>query len=459
MSTTKIGKYELQREIDRGGMAVVYLGRDPEHGRAVAIKILPREYMFSPKFRARFEREAKVLVSLQIDGIVPVYAYGEQKGRPYLVMRYMSGGSLSHRIQSGPMTLGESASILNRIAPALDEAHHRGIIHRDLKPANVLFDESNKAYLADFGVVKMTEGHSMTLTTQGGIVGTPAYMSPEQVMGKETLDGRSDIYALGAILYQMLSGRAPYHSDTPMGQAMMHVVEPLPNILEVRPKLPKETQAIIEKAMAKDRKDRYPSAMALATDVDALAKKSGQKVAASVPIKKRRSKLPLTVLLGGALLLLCLVVVSAGAVYMFTSGEDEEPTSTRARVILTDTPEPEFEPSETVKPPSTAAIILPGMATATELGLVQTESAPGLLPTLRATPTDVTPSPTVTRRFIPTAIPTDTPPPAPPPPQPTSQPPPPPPPSPTNPPPPTNTPEPAPPTNTPPPIHTQAAQS
>lgn len=212
--------------------------------------------------------------------------------------------------------------------------------------------------------------------------------------------------------------------------------------------------------MAKDRESRYSTAMALATAVDELAKKSGEKVAAAVPIRKRRSKLPLTILLGGVLLFLCLAVVGAGAFYLFTSGDDEQATSTPTEVIVTDTPEPEIEPSVTIRAPSTAAIILPGMATSTIPVDAQTESAPGLLPTLRATATEITPSPTVTRIFLPTAIPSNTPPPAPPPPQPTNPPPPPPPPPPpTSPPPPTNTPIPQPPTNTPPPIHTQAAQS
>jgi serine/threonine-protein kinase len=131
-------------------MAIVYLARDPDRSRAVAIKVLPREFMFSPKFRARFEREAKVMISLQIPGIVPVYDFGEYEGQSYLVMHYMVGGGLDEKLLGGPISLAESSEILSYISPALDEAHRRKMIHRDLKPGNVLFDESNRAYLADF---------------------------------------------------------------------------------------------------------------------------------------------------------------------------------------------------------------------------------------------------------------------------------------------------------------------
>jgi serine/threonine protein kinase len=451
MTTPKIGRFELQREIDRGGMAVVYLARDPRLNRAVALKILPREFMFDPKFRARFQREAKVLVSLQIPGIVPVYDFGEHEGQPYLVMRYMAGGDLTQRIRSGPLSLSGSAEILTRIAPALDEAHRRGLIHRDLKPGNILFDEENQSYLADFGVVKLTADNSVTLTTQGGVIGTPAYMSPVQVMGKDELDGRSDVYALGAILYQMLTSHVPYKSDTPMGQAMMHVIEPLPDVREVRPELPPEAQKIIEKAMAKDRTDRYPTAKALATAVSDLAIKIGEIPAAAIPVQKRKRKLPLAVLLGGLFAVLCLIVVGAGAAYFVTSDQEEEATNTPTRVRVTDTPEITIKPTMTLRPPATAAIILPGVASATEPVDVVTVNSPGLLPTLRPTLTEVTLTATNTRVFIPTAVPTNTPQPPPPtnpPPQNTPEPPPP----------PTNTPAPpAPPTNTPPPINTQAA--
>jgi serine/threonine protein kinase len=444
MSTPKIGRYELQREIGRGGMAVVYLGRDPGNSRAVAIKLLPREFVFDPKFRARFQREAKVITSLQSPGIVPVYDFGEHEGQPYMVMRYMAGGSLRQRISDNRSSLAETASIFGQIAPALDMAHRLGLVHRDIKPDNVLFDEDNLAYLSDFGIVKMTEGQSMTLTTHGGVLGTPAFMSPEQVIGKEKLDGRSDVYALGVILYQMLTGRLPYQSDTPMSQAMMHVLEPLPNILELRPDLPEKIQSIIEKAMAKDREDRYPTAMALATAVRELAELVGEMPATLVPVKEGGKRSPMTILLGGLFALLCLVI-GAGAVYLVASGQDDAATSTPSPEQATNTREAVFEPLETTGPPSTAAFILPDGTTPTGSNEIDSDGAEGLIPTLKATRSEIEPTATVTKRIPPTARPSDTPEP---PPQPTSAPPPPP---------PTNTPQP-PPTNTPQPLPTDTSQ-
>ncbi|MFN2188469.1 MAG: serine/threonine protein kinase [Candidatus Promineifilaceae bacterium] len=385
MSTAKIERYEIQREIGRGGMAIVYLARDPQHARAVAIKVLPKEFMFSPKFRARFEREAKVMISLQIPGIVPVYDYGDYEGQSYLVMHYMAGGSLTDRLLRGPLSLAESAAILDGIAPALDEAHRRKMIHRDLKPGNVLFDESNRPYLADFGVVKLSEGYSMTITTQGGIVGTPAYMSPEQVMGKDELDGRSDVYALGVILYQMLSGQVPYHSETPMGQAMMHVVEPLPDIRTVRSDLPAEAQAIIAKALAKNREDRYPTAGALAAAVRNLAGKMG--AAAPPPKPKRDRKLPIAAVLLAALALFCFLSVGAGAAFMLLTGSDDA-TATATLIAPTVMQENTAARAVTVGAPETAAILMPGGSN--DSGSVDSELQGALesAPTLRATGTD-----------------------------------------------------------------------
>jgi len=473
MSTPKIGSYELQREIGRGGMAVVYLARDPAHNRAVAIKILPREFMFDPKFRARFQRETKVIRSLKSPGIVPIYDFGEHEGQPYMVMRYMSGGSLKQRIGGKPPSMAEIALIFSQVAPVLDEAHRRGLIHRDIKPDNILFDEDNLAYLADFGIVKMTEGQSVALTTQGGVLGTPAFMSPEQVVGKVKLDGRSDVYALGVILYHMLTGHVPYQADTPMSQAMMHVLEPLPNILEVRPNLPDETQLVIEKAMAKDRNDRYPTATALAKSVGDLAELAGDKPAIIAPVKAQRRRMPVSVVLGGLFALFCLVI-SAGAVYLFTSGQDDEPASRPSIFSATNTPATAHEPAETVGPPATAALLLPGGSSSTGSTEIDSAGVEGLLPTLRATRAESGLTPTDARSLLSTVRPSDTPRPpsqstnGPPPPPPTSPPPQPPtntsvpqatpvpPPTNTQPPPPTNT-QPPPPTNTqpPPPTNTQ----
>ena len=192
---------------------------------------------------------------------MPVYDYGEEDGQPYLVMRLMSGGSLADRIDRGPLRWQRPSTILSRLAPALDRAHALGIVHRDLKPANILFDADGDPYISDFGIAKLTQAN--TQLSQTGMMGTPAYMSPEQARGDKQIDGRADLYALGAMLYHMLSGQRPYESDTPMGMVLKHVTEPPPHVREVRPELPPACDAVIAKAMAKDRSQRFGTAAEL----------------------------------------------------------------------------------------------------------------------------------------------------------------------------------------------------
>jgi hypothetical protein len=270
MSTFKlIGRYEVKSEIARGGMATVFHAYDPRFERDVAIKVLPMAFLHDPQFRVRFEREAKMIALLEHPAIVPVYDFGEESGQPYIVMRYMSGGSLTDRLKDGALSLAETAQLISRMAPAMDAAHARNIIHRDLKPGNILFDQYGNAYLSDFGIARIIIEGSATLTGEA-IMGTPAYMSPEQIQGEKDIDGRSDIYAMGVLIYQMLSGQAPYQSDTPARVMMMHVLEPVPNIQKVRPDLPAGVEAVVSKAMAKDPKDRYSTAGELAADLEAI---------------------------------------------------------------------------------------------------------------------------------------------------------------------------------------------
>ena len=266
-----IGRYEIKSEIARGGMATVYHAYDPRFERDVAIKLLPQAFLHDPQFRVRFEREAKMIALLEHPAIVPVYDFGEEAGQPYIVMRYMSGGALTDRLRQGATNVAETAQIITRLAPALDAAHARNIIHRDLKPGNVLFDHYGNAYLSDFGIARLTAEGSATLTGEA-ILGTPAYMSPEQIQGEKNIDGRSDIYALGVMVFQMLTGSAPYQSDTPAKVMMMHVLQPVPDILTAKPDLPPECRALIEKAMAKKPEDRYASAGEMAFALENIAR-------------------------------------------------------------------------------------------------------------------------------------------------------------------------------------------
>ena len=273
----QIGRYEIRRELGRGGMATVYLALDPNIRRQVAIKVLPRQFTHDPKYLARFRQEAETIAALEHPAIVPVYDFGEHNDAPFLVMRYMSGGTLGDRLQGDPLPLEMIAAMLERLAPALDYAHEGGVIHRDLKPANILFDHQGNTYLADFGIARLAEA-SQTMT----MIGTPAYMSPEQVEGTLKLDSRSDIYALGVLLYEMLAGKPPYTAETPTGQMLMHITKPVPDVLISGRDLPPGTQEVINKAMAKDREERYQTAAELAAAVNTLL--ALERTAESAPV-------------------------------------------------------------------------------------------------------------------------------------------------------------------------------
>jgi serine/threonine protein kinase len=269
MEPFKIGRYQVTAEIGRGGMGTVYRAHDFRFDRDVAIKVLPREFLHDPDLTTRFYREAKIIGALEHIAIVPVHDFGEDDGQPYLVMRLMTGGSLEDKIHAGRIPLPEAARIFMRIAPALDRAHAQGVVHRDLKPSNILFDQQDEPYLNDFGIARLV--HGATLTSQYATMGTPAYMSPEQGRGDPGVDGRSDIYALGSILFEMLSGRVPYESETPTGQIIKHINDPIPNILEVYPDLPADCQGLINRAMAKKKEDRYATVVELAQALSTIS--------------------------------------------------------------------------------------------------------------------------------------------------------------------------------------------
>jgi len=255
------GQYEIGQRLGQGGMATVYLGRQTSIGRTVAIKVMPAHFMGEPNFLQRFEREVKVIADLQHPRVLPVYDYGQLEGRPYIVMAYMPGGTVADRIRKGQMQMGEVTRIVSQIAEALDHAHNKGIIHRDFKPSNVLLDDQGNAYLADFGIAKISE--SNVQLTGSGIVGTPAYMAPEMAeTGKVTPS--VDIYALGITLFQMLTGQNPYQGDTPIRIMMAHAQAPVPDVREIRRTLPEAVANVVKTAMAKDPAARYATAGSLA---------------------------------------------------------------------------------------------------------------------------------------------------------------------------------------------------
>jgi predicted Ser/Thr protein kinase len=272
-SGSTFGSYQILEPLGRGGMASVYRAYEPGLDRYVALKILPGEFLHDEGFAERFRREAKVIARLEHPNIIPIYNFGiEEKSRtPWMAMRVISGGALSSVMKKSRLSPDRVVTILGGAAQALDYAHGKGVIHRDVKPQNILLDEAERVYLADFGIAKMVEG-SPGLTQTGMISGTPQYMAPEQAMAAQ-VDHRADIYALGIVAYEMLTGRVPFAADTPVGVLMKHVQEPIP-IPSAR-EVPEPLVRALLKALAKKPDDRWPTAGAFIKALgEALAKVS-----------------------------------------------------------------------------------------------------------------------------------------------------------------------------------------
>ncbi|MBC7876342.1 MAG: serine/threonine protein kinase [Anaerolineales bacterium] len=264
MTISTIGRYEIEKELTQGGMGVIFLARDPYIQRQVVVKVLMFSRTIEDKvYRDFFLQEAELIAALEHPCIVPIYDFGSQGEQPYIVMRYMAGGSLDDRLKKEEVKLTEIAHIFKRIAEALDAAHARKIIHRDVKPSNFLYDSTGEIFLSDFGIAK-----SKTFTDDDGtwLVGTPAFMSPEQIKGDE-VDGRSDVYSLGIVLYRLLTGQLPFSGNSATGIINAHVQMPIPDIRKVKNNIPAVWQEVISKAMAKDPDDRYATAGDFARDV------------------------------------------------------------------------------------------------------------------------------------------------------------------------------------------------
>lgn len=266
----RMGNYDIVELIGKGGMAAVYRGHQPSMNRSVAIKIMASQFSSDPSFVARFKNEANLIAQLEHAHILPVYDFGEQDGVLYIVMRYLSAGTLDDRIPEGGMKIKEAVGLFRQLAAALDYAHQRGVIHRDLKPSNVMVDAQGNAFLTDFGIAKSLDSDSK-LTGTGGVVGTPTYMSPEQGLG-EPLDKRSDIYALGVILFEMLTGRPPFTAENPMAVMLKHINEPPPAPSSFNPAITPAVEAVIIRALAKEPSVRFETAMQMAEAFDEAVK-------------------------------------------------------------------------------------------------------------------------------------------------------------------------------------------
>lgn len=295
----QLGQYAVTAQIGKGGMATVYLATQASMKRDVAIKVLPRTLTHEERFLDRFYREVEIVASLQHPHILPVYDFGEYDGTPYIVMAYMSGGTLADLISQGPMDPDETIRIVQEMADALDYAHGKGVIHRDFKPNNVLLDEKHNTYLTDFGLAKVSESSSHLTGT--GILGTPSYMAPEQAE-PGALSPSADVYALGVTIFQMLTGHVPYDAPTPLGVIMAHVTKPIPDIHRMRPGLPEETQDVIDRSMAKMAESRFPTPGALSNAL-AYALKAAAKELSDIVAEPHNTALLMTNMIGQVIFL------------------------------------------------------------------------------------------------------------------------------------------------------------
>lgn len=268
---TTLGTCTLEKLIGKGGMGSVYQARQQRPARQVAVKVL-HSYLggndgeLSQEFLARFRREADVVARLEHMNIMPLYEYGEQGGLAYLVMPYLTGGSLGERLkQQGALPLSDVVLYMDQAASALDYAHAQGVIHRDLKPANFLLHADGRLVLTDFGIARLINDAApgTTLTRTGMTLGTPDYMAPEMALG-EAIDYRADIYELGVVLYTLLSGHVPFTGSSSLAVITRHLRETLPLLHQTRPEIPPGVDAVIQKATAKDRTQRYSSARDMA---------------------------------------------------------------------------------------------------------------------------------------------------------------------------------------------------
>jgi serine/threonine protein kinase len=281
-----LGRYHILEQLGEGGMATVYKAYDTRLERDVAVKVI-RVDQFTPaslqRVLARFEREAKALGRLNHPNIVSVIDYGEFEDVPYLVMVYVPGGTLKQKLGK-PMPWQEAVKLLLPVARALEYAHSEGLIHRDVKPSNILITRSGEPMLTDFGIAKLLDaGEAQTLTGTGMGIGTPEYMAPEQGMGRE-VDGRADIYSLGIVFYELVTGRKPYTADTPMAVVFKHMTDPLPRPRQYAPDLPDRTEKALLKALAKNPEDRYSDMAAFADALEGLL--AGTSPPAPPPVRR-----------------------------------------------------------------------------------------------------------------------------------------------------------------------------
>ena len=280
-----LGRYQIVSPLGQGGMASVYKAFQPALDRYVALKVLRAGIVDDPEQRERFEREAKAIARLRHPSIVQVFDFDNVDGTAFLVMEFIDGGTLKTKLTELAGTgqrlpRGEAGRIISEIADGLDMAHHQGIVHRDVKPSNVLLNRAGRAIIADFGIARILAAAQQTQTGVG--VGTPEYMSPEQGEGI-AVDKQSDIYSLGVMAYELVTGRVPFRADTPLAVVLAHVRDPLPLPSSIDPSVGPDVERVLLKAMAKSPSERYQSAGEFAHALAAALEAPASRTATGVP--------------------------------------------------------------------------------------------------------------------------------------------------------------------------------
>jgi predicted Ser/Thr protein kinase len=418
-----LGNYQIVEELGRGGMAVVYRAYQPSLNRYVALKVLPPQLAFDPQFVERFVREARAAAGLRHPNIVVVHDVGEQEGLYYIVMEYLEGRTLKEVIeQEGRLPPARVAHILEQVANALDYAHERGFIHRDVKPANIFVGEHDQVTLTDFGIAKAAS-EAEQLTRTGMLVGTPEYMSPEQAEGG-VVDYRTDLYALGIVLYQMLTGRVPFKGKTPHSTLYAVVNQPPPPPRQINPALPPAVEAVVLRALAKQPDQRFQRGAEMAGALQAALASRSPLVAAAPPPPRtppprpaRRGaparRGPPVMWIVAALAAVLVLVVGAVALLLAGGGGKGTPVPTLTQVSLWQTPTTgvvEILPTST---PAVVATTAPGDTPSPEPtdtpAPMDTSQPPTDTPTATETSSPPTDTPTPAPSFTPTATRTPTP--------------------------------------------------
>ncbi len=329
IGTVLSDRYRLEAKLGSGGMSTVYLARDEVLDRPVAVKLMHQEMTRHEDQLERFNQEARAVAKLSNPNVVAVIDAGEDGGRPYIVLEYVQGETLKQRISRvGALEVTEALAYGVEVAQGLSVAHERQMVHRDVKPQNVLIDATGRAKLTDFGISRQLNDEGVTAT--GKVIGTTDYVAPEQAMGKE-VDPRSDIYSLGIVLYEMLTGDVPFHAENQIGVAMKHVNEELPDVQEMRPDISAASARVVDMATAKNPDDRYGTIDAMADDLQAAleveAIRAGgttgeaTSVLDAVPAPSRQLPATRTSSMPALIMLIIALFITAGTAYLISRGD------------------------------------------------------------------------------------------------------------------------------------------